>query len=72
MVRDIERNPTNVLLKVEDGTGAMEVRKWIESSDGETEGLDPDTGVQLRTPLTEIIWPCDWFEHLWLLENMIG
>ncbi|KAG0140262.1 hypothetical protein CROQUDRAFT_665413 [Cronartium quercuum f. sp. fusiforme G11] len=46
VVRKITRNPTNVLIQVEDGTGTIEVRKWIESSDGEIEGLDPETGVQ--------------------------
>lgn len=45
-MRGITRNPTNVLIQVEDGTGTIEVRKWIESSDGETEGLDPETGIQ--------------------------
>lgn len=48
VVRDIVRNPTNVLLQVEDGTGGIEVRKWIDSSDGESEGFEAETGIQIR------------------------
>jgi hypothetical protein len=48
VVRDIVRNPTNVLLQVEDGTGGIEVRKWIDSSDGESEGFEAETGIQFR------------------------
>ncbi|KAI9600226.1 hypothetical protein H4Q26_000003 [Puccinia striiformis f. sp. tritici PST-130] len=48
VVRDIVRNPTNILLQVEDGTGGIEVRKWIDSSDGEAEGFEADTGIQIR------------------------
>ena len=48
MVRNIVRNPTNVLLQVEDGTGGIEVRRWIDSSDGESEGFEAETGIQFR------------------------
>jgi hypothetical protein len=48
VVRDIVRNATNVLLQVEDGTGGIEVRKWIDSSDGESEGFEAETGIQFR------------------------
>ncbi|KAA1121626.1 replication factor A protein 2 [Puccinia graminis f. sp. tritici] len=48
VVRDIVRNATNVLLQVEDGTGGIEVRKWIDSSDGESEGFEAETGIQIR------------------------
>ncbi|CAH7665909.1 hypothetical protein PPACK8108_LOCUS203 [Phakopsora pachyrhizi] len=46
VVRDISRNPTTISLHVEDGTGGIEVRKWIDSSDGESEGLDLQNGIQ--------------------------
>lgn len=46
VVREIKRNPTHVLLQIEDGTGMIEVRKWIDASDGETEGLDAENGIQ--------------------------
>jgi len=48
VVRNIVRNPTNVLLQVEDGTGGIEVRRWIDSSDGESEGFEAETGIQIR------------------------
>lgn len=48
VVRAINRNPTNVLLSVEDGTGSIEVRKWTDSSDGESEGLEAETGIQIH------------------------
>ncbi|KAA1103568.1 replication factor A protein 2 [Puccinia graminis f. sp. tritici] len=31
-----------------DGTGGIEVRKWIDSSDGESEGFEAETGIQIR------------------------
>ncbi|KAA1090321.1 replication factor A protein 2 [Puccinia graminis f. sp. tritici] len=48
VVRDIVRNATNVLLQVGDGTGGIEARKWIDSSDGESEGFEAETGIQFR------------------------
>lgn len=48
VVRDIVRHATNVVLQVEDGTGGIEVRKWIDSSDGESEGFEAETGIQIR------------------------
>ncbi|KAA1102199.1 replication factor A protein 2 [Puccinia graminis f. sp. tritici] len=42
------RNATNVLLQVGDGTGGIEARKWIDSSDGESEGFEAETGIQFR------------------------
>lgn len=48
IVREITRGNTNVLFKMEDGTGTVEARKWMESGDEETEGLNPETGVQER------------------------
>ncbi|KNZ58292.1 uncharacterized protein VP01_195g8 [Puccinia sorghi] len=47
-VSNVFRNPTNILLQVEDGTGGIEVRKWIDSSDGESEGFEAETGIQIR------------------------
>ncbi|MBW0499473.1 hypothetical protein O181_039188 [Austropuccinia psidii MF-1] len=46
IVRSISKNPTNILLQVEDGTGLIEVRKWAESTDGEVDGLDSQSGIQ--------------------------
>ncbi|EFP75400.2 uncharacterized protein PGTG_01993 [Puccinia graminis f. sp. tritici CRL 75-36-700-3] len=48
VVRDIVRNATNVLLQVGDGTGGIEARKWIDSSDGESEGFEAETGIQFQ------------------------
>ncbi|KAH9814663.1 hypothetical protein DFH28DRAFT_1082834 [Melampsora americana] len=48
IVREITRQTTNVLFKIEDGSGTVEARKWMESNDGETDGLDTEMGVQER------------------------
>jgi replication factor A2 len=37
LIRDISDNPTTISYKVDDGTGTIEVRKWVDSSrDGDT------------------------------------
>lgn len=36
VVRNISRNATNVAYSVEDGTGQIEVRQWLESADDDT------------------------------------
>lgn len=36
VVRNISRNATNVAYSVEDGTGQIEVRQWLDSSGDDT------------------------------------
>lgn len=37
VVRNISRNATNVAYSVEDGTGQIEVRQWLDSSGDDTQ-----------------------------------
>ncbi|GAK64515.1 replication protein A, subunit RPA32 [Moesziomyces antarcticus] len=37
VVRNISRNATNIAYSVEDGTGQMEVRQWLDSSSDDTQ-----------------------------------
>ncbi|KAA1079128.1 replication factor A protein 2 [Puccinia graminis f. sp. tritici] len=60
VVRDIVRNATNVLLQVGDGTGGIEARKWIDSSDGESEGFEAETGIQFRESDRSSSIPINW------------
>ncbi|KAA1083180.1 replication factor A protein 2 [Puccinia graminis f. sp. tritici] len=60
VVRDIVRNATNVLLQVGDGTGGIEARKWIDSSDGESEGFEAETGIQFRETDRSSSIPINW------------
>jgi replication factor A2 len=37
VVRNISRNATNIAYSVEDGTGQIEVRQWLDSSSDDTQ-----------------------------------
>jgi len=49
-IRNISRQATNVSYSMEDGTGHIDVRQWLESADddsGKTEGIEQNTFVRV-------------------------
>jgi hypothetical protein len=48
-VRHVQPQPTNITLKIEDGTGTIEVKKWIDvdKQDDADPGFEPESHVRI-------------------------